>query len=368
MIKLKSTLYASAIAFGLGVPFSIASWKAHFALAQANRAIQTVIAQGVGKDVESAAKNAAENALTQVVGTFIQTDKILNKRTEINNGIREQSRSIETKTREYSQGSIKSFELLETSQENGLFRVAARVEVRIEDFKAFLEKYAEGETPVGPELSPQVGTQAKKRQNAQDIVTNNILLPLLEGKATRFALGKPQIYSEWVRSQNQITQKSADQVMTMFHAPRETIVIPVQMVTDVSFLQNTRQTLESIAFAKKRVDTALQEGLCYGPANKTAEFDRRRDGTIAISPAAGSALLDVYSLKDIRQQNPKHGGSSLTEVIENWAFSGDTSFSDNYHTSFYPDLSNSFRLIMRFCANLLGLLAPEGEATLWEKG
>ena len=338
MVYPRQALSSIFIAVAIATFVPIAPSLPNAALAQSDRATQTVIAQGIGKDVESAAKNAAENALTQVVGTFIQTDKILNKRTEINNGIREQSRSIETKTREYSQGSIKSFELLETSQENGLFRVAARVEVRIEDFKAFVAKLAEGETNVDAGLFAQVAPLVEKRQNAQDIVLNNILLPLLEGKATKFALGKPQIYSEWVRSQNQITQKSADQVMTMFHAPRETIVIPVQIVTDVSFLQNTRQTLESIAFAKKMVDTALQEGLCYGPANKTAEFDRRRDGTIAISPAAGSALLDVYSLKDIRQQNPKHGGSSLTEVIENWAFSGDTSFSDNYHTSFYTPI------------------------------
>jgi predicted transglutaminase-like cysteine proteinase len=72
------------------------------AFAQNDPATRTVIAQGVGKDVESAAKNAAENALTQVVGTFIQSDKFLNKRSEINNGIKEQSRSIETKTLEYA--------------------------------------------------------------------------------------------------------------------------------------------------------------------------------------------------------------------------------------------------------------------------
>ena len=72
------------------------------AFAQDDPGTGTAIAQGVGKDVGSAAKNAAENALTQVVGTFIQSDKFLNKRSEINNGIKEQSRPIETKTREYA--------------------------------------------------------------------------------------------------------------------------------------------------------------------------------------------------------------------------------------------------------------------------
>jgi hypothetical protein len=46
------------------------------AFAQSTPPTQTVLAQGIGKDVESVAKNAAENALIQVVGTFISNGQI----------------------------------------------------------------------------------------------------------------------------------------------------------------------------------------------------------------------------------------------------------------------------------------------------
>ena len=101
-----------------------------------NPTIKTVVAEGVGKDVESAAKNAAENALTQVVGSFIQTDTLMKKRVELNDEIKQQSLSIEATTREYSQGSIKAFTVLDTSQRDGLVRVTAQIDVRVEDFKA----------------------------------------------------------------------------------------------------------------------------------------------------------------------------------------------------------------------------------------
>jgi hypothetical protein len=110
-------------------------------------------------------------------------DKYFNKRTEINNGIREQSRSIETKTREYSQGSIKSLEILETTQDNGLFRVSARVEVKREDFGAWVEKLAAGQTIIGEDIRNSIASgetqkkiEADKVKNARDILINSILL------------------------------------------------------------------------------------------------------------------------------------------------------------------------------------------------
>ena len=239
-----------AVAIATGVP---TPWIPNPALAKSNPAVQTIIAQGVGKDVESAAKNAAENALTQVVGTFIQSDKILNKRTEINNGIRQESRSIDTKTREYSQGSIKAFELLETSQDNGLVRVSARVEVRIEDFKAFITKLAEGEAALDVGTTTQVEIQAKKRQNALDILVDDILLPVAEGKAIDFHVGKPQVLSEW--------EQTSDQRDLAWKRPRyrnfvtpDTLVLPIRIEINGNFISNARQLLDSIAISKIRIE------------------------------------------------------------------------------------------------------------------
>jgi hypothetical protein len=107
-------------------------------LAAANVAAQapivsSVVAQGVGKDPELAAKNAAENALTQVVGQFIDSEKQISKRAEIVDGIRSETKNIDTKTRAYSQGSIKSFEILNIETRDGLTYLTAQVGVRVED-------------------------------------------------------------------------------------------------------------------------------------------------------------------------------------------------------------------------------------------
>ena len=83
------------------------------AQAQTDRPIRDVIVQGYGKDVADAAQNAAQNALTQVVGSFIDAEKFLAKRVEIQDGVRKETRDIRTNVREYSQGVIKSFEVVD---------------------------------------------------------------------------------------------------------------------------------------------------------------------------------------------------------------------------------------------------------------
>ena len=277
-------------------------------------ATQTVIVQGIGKDVESAAKNAAENALTQVAGTFIQSDKIFNKRTEINKGIRQQTSSIETKTRDYSQGSIKSFELLESAEDNGLFRVTARVEVRIEDFKAFVAKLAEGEPPVDPGPKGQVDTQRKNKRNARDIIVDSVLVPISEGKATEFHLGKPQIYSEWERGLPAQGVKSARSLMSSWRAPPETIVVPVEMKINPAFLQNVRQTLDSIAFSAKKVDFSHLSGC----ATELTTPDFSATG-VALAISDNASLTSVWFLKGVRFENAggDYDRNSLSDVIKN---------------------------------------------------
>ena len=53
-----------------------------------------MMSSGVGKDIESAIQNAAEAALTQVVGSFIDSNKLIEKRKEIKNGIKTQTKKF----------------------------------------------------------------------------------------------------------------------------------------------------------------------------------------------------------------------------------------------------------------------------------
>jgi len=50
------------------------------------KTVKTVIADGLGSTVESAVQNAAENALKQVVGSLIDTEKQVERRSQIADG------------------------------------------------------------------------------------------------------------------------------------------------------------------------------------------------------------------------------------------------------------------------------------------
>ena len=148
---------------------------------------------------------------------------------------------------------------METSQNDGLFRVSARVEVRIEDFKAFVAKLAEGETTVGAGIYAQVATQAAKRANAHDIILNSILLPYLEG-GREFVLDEPQVHSEWKRAQRGVLTREIDAHARFFKITQETIVVPITVKTNNAFIENATNVLNSLAFANKNIDqtTAFQ--------------------------------------------------------------------------------------------------------------
>ncbi len=98
--------------------------------------------------------------------------------------------------RDYSQGSIQSFEMLDARTEGGLYRVRARVSVRIEDFRAYVRKAAEGEAAMGPGLFAQMATQSRQQETAQGLIEDRVLRPILTGEAVRIEVGRPVPYSE----------------------------------------------------------------------------------------------------------------------------------------------------------------------------
>ncbi len=49
-------------------------------------------------------------------------------------GIRSQTTQIRTDVKEYSEGTIRSLEIVETQNDGALFRMTAKVGVRVEDF------------------------------------------------------------------------------------------------------------------------------------------------------------------------------------------------------------------------------------------
>lgn len=152
--------------------------------------VTLVIANGLGTTIESAVQNAAENALTQVVGSFVDAETQIERRSQITDGIRGEARNISSKMREYSQGSIKSFEVLDTQQDGGIVRVTAKVAVQADVLHAQLKGALPGATTVGKGLFAQAATEHTQETNADAIFIDRIVLPIVQGAGTRLTIGE----------------------------------------------------------------------------------------------------------------------------------------------------------------------------------
>ena len=129
----------------------------------------------------------------------------MKKQSAITDGVKTQTKSLDTKTTEYSQGSIKHFEIVNSSEQSGLYRVTAKVEVRVEDFKAFIAKLARDETKLDEGVFAQVATRLKNADNALTYVAESVIAPILEGRASIIKIGKPAVYSEWSKTHDKIS-------------------------------------------------------------------------------------------------------------------------------------------------------------------
>ena len=153
--------------------------------------IQFVVAEGVGGDVESAVKSAAEQALRHVVGTFVSAQRQSERSVQIIDGIRSETRNLTARMSEYSQGSIQSLQVLEQRQDGPLLRISARIGVRIEDFRAYINQIVSAEAPIDRSLFAAAAIEQSNRQGKSEILAERIFGPLLQGQGLSFQVGAP---------------------------------------------------------------------------------------------------------------------------------------------------------------------------------
>ena len=206
--------------------------------------IRTVISEGVGIDPQSAAQNAAQNALTNVVGSFMDTTTLLEKKSVITDGIKSETKNISKDIKDYSQGSIKSFEIVEIKQEAGLTKLTAKVSVRNENFSAYIKKLAEGEVTVGSELFAQVATEVKQKENLIDILKNNIILSIFSGEVQEFTVGKPMLLSQAIKDNTPIILNEIEGSLPV--SDPNAIIFKVKTNLKTTFIDNLEKTLNSI--------------------------------------------------------------------------------------------------------------------------
>lgn len=211
-------------------------------LATSDPATKVVIATGIGTDVESAAKNAAEKALTQVVGTFIDAEKLLEKNAEIKAGIRSETKRLSTRISSYSQGSIESLEVLSATQEGGLYRVKAKVAVRIEDFTRYIRESVLAEREVRQGLLAQIKTKESQTRGLTD------LLGKVFTDAKNYSVVVPSVGDIKAVEDPQLEQE----LNTLLPGDGYLIEIPVMARLDENFLANARRIFDETAENKYR--------------------------------------------------------------------------------------------------------------------
>jgi len=91
--------------------------------------IETVIVEGYGATVESAQANAGKAAVSQVVGMYTVSSSAVKNR-----------QLIKDEVLSYSNGYIKTFQVIDTKKESGLYIVEAKVEVELGKLTQILGK------------------------------------------------------------------------------------------------------------------------------------------------------------------------------------------------------------------------------------
>ena len=202
----------------------------------------TVISEGIGKDIESAAQRAAEAALTQVVGSFIDSNKLIEKQREIRDGIKTQSKSITSKISEYSQGSIQRLDILDVYEDDGLTRVTAKVTVRIEDFKHYIKETVLAEKKLKKGLLGQMKVKKKQQTNLADLLIDKVIQPIVD-----YQVVIPKVVGD------PIPVETAAELREFNPGPDEHVIaIKVEVNLDPDYLDNAVRVLEETAKNKVR--------------------------------------------------------------------------------------------------------------------
>lgn len=276
---------------------------------------QNIIAEGVGSTVESAAQNAAENALKQVVGTFIDAKKQLDKHTEISNGIRNETKNIKTNIKEYSQGTIKGFKVIDSKVESSLTRVTAEVVVRIDDFHAYIRKLAEAEVAVDEGLFVKMKTEQKQQTNQADLLYDNVISPIVSGEVVEFFVGRPRTLSEIGYKGGAPGTEEIDTLSSQY-GNTNIVVFRVNAFLNKEFTLNMKKNLESIASKKTTFNNKISQGIDW----------RRPSGEgLQISPLEevysylNDAVLVIHDGKHVMTDTPKNDmtleQSRMNEVL-----------------------------------------------------
>ena len=283
--------------------------------------IKTVTSNGFGTTLESAAQNAAENALTKVVGSFIDAETQIKKQQEIRDGVLSKIKIIKKDVRDYSQGSIKYFEVLNVEQKDSIYIVTARVDVRIEDFRAYIKNLAYGSTKINQGLFSSIKTDEDNVENKLDLLSK-ITNPLLFAEVIDINIGTPQRlvdlsafgcrYNREDESIDICTGEARSKKVRAF-PPKGSIVIPVTFELNKDFLDNAINILDNISSHKK-----IKFGK-YKAINDSSILNFNKDFQLSLY-SSKSKRFTQYVLSDAKSYHKKRveNGNKIIPIYNNF--------------------------------------------------
>jgi len=239
--------------------------------------IEKHMATGYGGTPQAAIQNAAEMGLMQAVGSFVDTEQIIQKRVEIRNGVRSQIKFISSEVLEASNGSIQNIEVLDVVEENNIYRAQAIVFVRIDDLKLLMQPITKARAIVPKGLFASAMVAKDQSKDKIKVITNRIILPLLKGDPITFEiLGinelsqnfdwrpdkikdknfrnvtnvQPYYWIQAFRSDRAYKQETDRRRVKFLREQRDgfsTFIFTVRSQLDPSFLENTVGLLEGLS-------------------------------------------------------------------------------------------------------------------------
>ena len=228
--------------------------------------IKTVITKGYGTSIDDASLNAAEDALSQIVGSFIDSETIIKRKKEIKEGIINRSKIINKDVRNYSQGSIKYFEILDIKNNGPIFIVEAKVGVRVDDFKAYIKELAFEQKNVETiNLFAELQSKKNNLKNKYNFL-KKIIHPIERGEVTEITIGEMISFNDFIESgkceeafsnsyqvqtllesNSKFCSKNSQQLYNRRMYPDEMVIFNFSLKIKDDYLDNIYNTLDNIS-------------------------------------------------------------------------------------------------------------------------
>ena len=266
---------------------------------------KVVVVSGFGVDADSATSNAAENALNQLVGSIVTSETLVKKRTEIRNGIADQVKTIKKEITDYSQGYIKSINILNMQKKGDIFVVTIRANIRIDDFTKFVKKLAKSEQKIDGGIFAAITKNRSNRSTKKDALFG-LLRAIASGEAQNITVG--DAFPAGEKYYNYFGGNYLD-----------TIVVPVDISLRSNFYKKLIKVIESLSSKKEEslVRRQYHGGLSNFSSKTRKEFGASEESTAfyaEISSGSGSSWKSTkYYMPGLRVNNEYIDQSLLPE-------------------------------------------------------